>query len=593
VGGYFAWKRSLLKEKDAATSAYESKQWDEAANLARQRLLIDRDDAEALRLLARSSARMEKDSSALNLYKRLDPKAMMAEDHYLLGLVQSRAGQLNQTKSAWNAALALDANHAEALYGLARLHAQERRFDVASDLAERLARQPGWEARGLRLLGLIRVDLNDPPGAVDALLGSLDHRDPGESTPAAGPDVRRPLARALLQTGRPDEARDQLQSLLRTGPDPALSWLLSRAELQRGAIPEAEKALADAGSYRVEHPFEFEPSPYVGEARCTRCHASIAKAMQDTRHVTSYHRGPQLETLPVPDRPIPDPGDSKIVHTMERTGAGIEVKSRIGDELHRLVVEYAFGTTGRYVTMVGRDDRGEYRASRLSYHHDGKDTGWDVSSGDQLHHSRSVDYLGKAVDAPFGIIRCLACHTTNVRFGKIRTGPETSDRGIGCERCHGPGGDHLAAVKAKFSDLAIINPARAPETTSEKLCASCHNLNDDLYERTTPREDPGWVRSPGKTMTWSRCYTETRGLLRCLTCHDAHHDSDQPPSFYEAKCLSCHAGAAKDSGAEVSSICPVNARSGCLDCHMPKVHNELLHTSLTDHYIRVHNRKTR
>ena len=36
------------------------------------------------------------------------------------------------------------------------------------------------------------------------------------------------------------------------------------------------------------------------------------------------------------------------------------------------------------------------------------------------------------------------------------------------------------------------------------------------------------------------------------------------------------------------SVCPVNPRAKCLECHMPKVPMPTLHRELTDHYIRVH-----
>ncbi len=88
-----------------------------------------------------------------------------------------------------------------------------------------------------------------------------------------------------------------------------------------------------------------------------------------------------------------------------------------------------------------------------------------------------------------------------------------------------------------------------------------------------------------------------------MTCHDAHRDDQGPPSSYEAKCLNCHASrppdekqlAAKPKGSSPSqatmfSVCPVNATSKCLECHMPKIPVSDLHRDLTDHYIRVHDR---
>ena len=39
-------------------------------------------------------------------------------------------------------------------------------------------------------------------------------------------------------------------------------------------MSRAQAALVQAGSYRDDHPLEPEPAPYVGEARCQKCHAA-------------------------------------------------------------------------------------------------------------------------------------------------------------------------------------------------------------------------------------------------------------------------------------------------------------------------------
>ena len=119
-------------------------------------------------------------------------------------------------------------------------------------------------------------------------------------------------------------------------------------------------------------------------------------------------------------------------------------------------------------------------------------------------------------------------------------------------------------------------------------------------EIETEPEDPSYVRSPGVTLTFSRCYTESDGGMSCLTCHDPHRDAEQSAAFYEAKCLALPLATAAPSGERRPPahdraarpagrpICPVNPTKDCLDCHMPKVPVAVLHTSLTDHYIRVH-----
>jgi hypothetical protein len=97
------------------------------------------------------------------------------------------------------------------------------------------------------------------------------------------------------------------------------------------------------------------------------------------------------------------------------------------------------------------------------------------------------------------------------------------------------------------------------------------------------------------TLTFSKCFTDSGGSLSCSTCHDPHRETEKTASFYEVRCLGCHArqatGATPTAGRQTT--CKVNPARDCLDCHMPKVPFAELHTTLTDHYIRVHGRPGR
>jgi hypothetical protein len=136
--------------------------------------------------------------------------------------------------------------------------------------------------------------------------------------------------------------------------------------------------------------------------------------------------------------------------------------------------------------MVGHDedDPAVQRAARLSYHRHPGDEGWDLTAGDSLKPENRDGFRGRAVDTREGVARCPVCHTTNVRLGRKREGPETADRGIGCENCHGPGGNHILAVEAKLSEMAILMP------TAQRACASCHDPNESLSEQAAPTRRP-------------------------------------------------------------------------------------------------------
>jgi len=89
--------------------------------------------------------------------------------------------------------------------------------------------------------------------------------------------------------------------------------------------------------------------------------------------------------------------------------------------------------------------------------------------------------------------------------------------------------------------------------TSTKLCAECHIVGSRADIERVPDSEQ-WVRSPGVTMTFSRCYTESQGGMSCLTCHDPHRDSERSASFYEQKCLDCHAATGEPSNEPVKRV---------------------------------------
>ena len=275
AGAYrlWGWTRTHFDPLAQGMAAYDRADWMTAADAARKRLLVAREDDAALRLLARSSVHLRRDQTATTHYRKLMTRRsanLTAEDYYLLGMALSRQHKGDDAVAAWEQGTKIDPARPELLDELARAYTEQNRLVEAATTAERLAEHPAWNLHASLMLGELRSNLNDPAGVVQALEGALQDVGKLRIATSAPSLFQKLLARNLLRLGQPRPARAQLLKVLDAGPDPEASWLLSRAELQDGSMAAATTALGHAGSYRSEHPLEPEPGPYVGAERCAR-----------------------------------------------------------------------------------------------------------------------------------------------------------------------------------------------------------------------------------------------------------------------------------------------------------------------------------
>ncbi len=134
-------------------------------------------------------------------------------------------------------------------------------------------------------------ELDDPAGVAEALQRWLQLDPTGrEGLPDPLRSYQIQLARALLRSQQPAKARGLLQKVLESGPDEEATWLLSRTYVQEQDWKRAEALANEVPSYRKEHPLEWEPAPFVGEARCTPCHRPESESVLASR--TRHHLRP-------------------------------------------------------------------------------------------------------------------------------------------------------------------------------------------------------------------------------------------------------------------------------------------------------------
>jgi hypothetical protein len=184
------------------------------------------------------------------------------------------------------------------------------------------------------------------------------------------------------------------------------------------------------------------------------------------------------------------------------------------------------------------------------------------------------------------ISRCLACHAT---YAEDVAGPTPPNRykpatlvvGISCERCHGPGREHIEAMATSKAHRAIVNPAKLARDKQIEICAQCHAghgktlaaafsyLPGQPLDKYLQRDQP----DPGATvdvhgnqvalLELSRCF-QSSAEMSCSTCHNVHTPQREAAGFSN-HCLKCHQ---LDNCGEFLKLGEKIA-GNCIECHMP------------------------
>ena len=145
-------------------------------------------------------------------------------------------------------------------------------------------------------------------------------------------------------------------------------------------------------------------------------------------------------------------------------------------------------------------------------------------------HARALATLETKHKA--GDANCLKCHTTGFgREGGFQPGAAASAHPdlarVGCESCHGPGGDHVGAASKRGTIVALGD--KCDSCVILQICGSCHDdANDPGFEfevkakidkirHGTIEAGTGKPLAPGKAPTASRgagCHSAPRAGVR-------------------------------------------------------------------------------
>ncbi len=322
---------------------------------------------------------------------------------------------------------------------------------------------------------------------------------------------------------------------------------------------------------------------YVGAERCGACHADKFAIQSRSNHAKALHPVSEL----VGRDSVPS---GSVVESPDFKGARFDYLKRksdyfvvvtLGNRQRRVPIQWVFGAgdQGRtFFSHLSVDRYGKFLLEhRMSYYK--SKNGFDITTGHPPGLSRSLEKALGLDFTPAAAFQCFNCHSTYVK--QTASGaPDFASvvPGVKCERCHGAGGAHVAAITSGAAETRIRNLGRLSGKELVRMCGECHR--NEPAPPGMPIEHPIVTRFQPVGLQQSACFQKSGGTITCLTCHDPHEDVRRgDDAFYDARCLTCHS-------VPSATQCPVNSSDGCIGCHMPRS-TPLPYLTFSDHWIRV------
>ena len=266
---------------------------------------------------------------------------------------------------------------------------------------------------------------------------------------------------------------------------------------------------------------DYTAAVYVGRDACKECHTDLHESYLGTGHAWALNKVVDGKAPGYPESEVPDPPEGYT-----------------WDDI--LYVIGGYGWMARFVDKQGMLVTGEISATtQYNFENRTLDTeaGWvSYHAGEQL-----------AFD-------CATCHTT----GYIAEGNQDDlpglvgawvEDGVGCENCHGPGGNHV-------NSPYLVS---MPIDRSGEMCGECHS-------RTAVNAIEAHDGFIDHNQQYAEMFASKKRIMDCVDCHNPHastlYDAKQAIKSY---CETCHF-----DSAEYQKITD-RKHAGCVDCHMPRI----------------------
>ncbi len=345
-------------------------------------------------------------------------------------------------------------------------------------------------------------------------------------------------------------------------------------------------------------------SLYAGAKACANCHSNIYQSFLHTAHYLasapaaestvhgSFAAGSNVFNVNKTQKVVMEKKDGDLFQSYYLNGTlkdqyrfdivfgGVKGESYLywkKDELYQLPLSY-FSAQRQWSTSPG------YKFDFLDY-----------------PHLRSI---GKG---------CLECHASYIDNlpGEAQTldklekfDKHTLVYSIDCERCHGPGAQHVnfqinnPAVKTASFITKFSNLSRGQKLDA---CAVCHSGKPGVMLRSAfeflPGDTLAKFRLPGffhpedtghtdvhgnqlQLLQSSKCFINSN--MDCATCHDTHQNNRGNRMLYTQKCLACHQGQQQTHCKMTDSLRKDALEANCISCHMPALPTKTITVQVSD-----------
>ncbi len=355
---------------------------------------------------------------------------------------------------------------------------------------------------------------------------------------------------------------------------------------------------------------------FLGAASCAECHQEYYDSYVQTSHYKTSAKADRNSILG-----SFEPSKNRV--DTKSPNLRFEMESEDGVFLQRMLVESggeAFGADFQFGIVTGSGKIAQSylywkdeRLYQLPISYLTKKGCWVNSPG----YLDGTANFARPVLAP-----CLECHATYFETVGGTTNHFRTDNyilGISCERCHGPGREHVSFHHDKPNEKighSITNPSGLSAEQSMDMCQVCHGglpssmkqpaftyrvgapLSDHYEFAKTVGTGPVPIHSNSQLprLKQSKCFQQSNHL-GCTDCHNPHKLERGNLSLFSERCIRCHEPDRCGKFSELGE----SLRGNCIDCHMPPnqaddigFHMEggVVRPMMRDHHIRISHEAT-